>query len=367
MNRIRYRLGLLAGLVSFISLVSGCVLSGAGPFRFDGFYELTAERPQVRLPLDEAPHYGTGFEWWYYTGRVTTDTTPEQVFGTHTVIFHVPPFPLGGGTDYWIAHYAIVNAETGEFVYDQSRITGGQPDPQPEVGFDIDGGLIQMRGSAGSDQFTAAMGDGRFALDIALQDTREPILHGGDGYVPHGLNGGTFYYSRPRMYGTGTLALDGEPVPVTGQFWFDRQWGLNFAGSLTRWAWFSIRLDDGTDLMLFTYGPMAEVAHGTLIEPDGVDVTLTAEDFAIVPLADWTSPETGITYQTQWAIDLPLDDIRLTLTAVAEAQELDVRPTTGNLYWEGLCTVTGTQGDRELSGHAFVEQANYGRPGDEQE
>jgi hypothetical protein len=45
---------------------------------------------------------------------------------------------------------------------------------------------------------------------------------------------------------------------------------------------------------------------------------------------------------------------------VATDQELDVRATTVNIYWEGLCTVTGTHAAQPVAGFAFVEVANAG-------
>lgn len=356
------RLPIPACLVALMLPQSGCLLPIGPGFCLDGMYEITEPNPEVRLPVDEAPHCWTGFEWWYYTGRVETLEAPARVFGLHTVIFHVPPYPLALGHDFWFAHYAIVNADTGEFIYDQRRITGGQPEPLPDVGFDINGGLIQMRGAEGNDSITATMSDGRFALEVALSDERGAVLHGGDGYVRHGLRGSSFYYSRPHMNGTGTLVLDGQLVPIAGQFWFDRQWGLNVVGSLTPWRWFSIRLDDGTAVMLFTFGPDAEVAHGTFIPAQGDALPLTAEDFDILPTTTWTSPATGITYGTTWNLAVPAENLTLIVTAVTDDQELDVRPTTANLYWEGLCHVTGTRAADPVTGHAFIEQANLGQP-----
>jgi predicted secreted hydrolase len=55
------------------------------------------------------------------------------------------------------------------------------------------------------------------------------------------------------------------------------------------------------------------------------------------------------------------EDLALVITATVADQEVDARPTTLNVYWEGLCTVEGVQSGRSVNGSAFVELANYVR------
>ncbi len=47
------------------------------------------------------------------------------------------------------------------------------------------------------------------------------------------------------------------------------------------------------------------------------------------------------------------------MPAVA-AQELDTRPTSGVVYWEGSQRVTATRDGRPLGGEAYVELTGYG-------
>lgn len=48
----------------------------------------------------------------------------------------------------------------------------------------------------------------------------------------------------PRMAAEGTLTIDGKAVPVTGDVWFDHQWG-DFEAAQLRWNWFALQLTDG--------------------------------------------------------------------------------------------------------------------------
>ena len=65
---------------------------------------------------------------------------------------------------------------------------------------------------------------------------------------------------------------DGQPLSVTGEAWFDHQWGDFIAVGGGGWDWFAVNLDDGTDLTLSlvraadgTY----PLVYGTYVAPDG--------------------------------------------------------------------------------------------------
>ena len=67
----------------------------------------------IRFPADEAPHPAIT-EWWYYTGHVIT--ADGQRYGVEYVIFQGSraDFPLG-----YAAHFAIINAQTRAFAFDE--------------------------------------------------------------------------------------------------------------------------------------------------------------------------------------------------------------------------------------------------------
>src|SRR5206468_4806342 len=96
----------------------------------------------------------------------------------------------------------------------------------------------------------AAQGQGSgFALDLQLQTDRQPVLHDRIGFIDFGPAGGSYYYSRSRMAATGSLQLDSGTFHVTGEAWFDHQWG-DFISVGGGWDWFAVNLADGSDLTL---------------------------------------------------------------------------------------------------------------------
>ena len=116
------------------------------------------------------------------------------------------------------------------------------------------------------------------------------------------------------------------------------------------WEWFGIQLDDGKEIMLFVFNGVdgKPFLAGTIEDVDGNARELKAGDFTISPLGEWTSPVTGCTYPSGWAISV--SGLSLTVTPVQDDQEIPYPIT----YWEGDAIVTG-----DMSGRAYVELARY--------
>jgi predicted secreted hydrolase len=211
------------------------------------------------------------------------------------------------------------------------------------------------------------MCDGRLALELDLTDIRGPILHGDAGYIPWGSTRTSFYYSRPRMKAVGTLEIDGQARPVTGMLWFDRQWGYDVRDPWLMWDWFSLRLDDGSSIMLYVFrDPNSPLAEGTYVPAIGQPIHLDAAAFTVQSTDHWTSPHTAIRYPMGWDISIPSQGLTLAVTAAAKDQEFDALLTTFNIYWEGLCTVTGVRTvadqpgqSQPVTGFAYTELTNY--------
>lgn len=324
----------------------------------DLLYETQTADPVVRLPRDEAPHCSGG-EWWYYTGTLAAENGKR--YGVQVVVFHYPGWLYLLPVDGWAAHYAVTSEADGTFTYDQVRGWKMRAaNRMTENGFDVSASLVALRRSGGRDHISAAMGDGNFALELDLTDVRGAVLYGDGGYVPYGSDLYAFYYSRPRMAASGTLTIDNKTLAVTGDFWFDRQWGRDVDDPSVKWDWFSLRLDDGSDVMLFLFRDGgASMAQGAYIPPAGDSIWLAGSDFTVNPTEWWTSPDTHATYPVAWTISLPAQSLTLAVKAAINNQELDVRATTLNVYWEGLCNVIGTRGDQPVTGTAYVELTNY--------
>ena len=164
------------------------------------------------------------------------------------------------------------------------------------------------------------------------------------------------------MAAAGTLTIDGRPLAVDGTAWFDHQWGDFISIGGGGWDWFAVNLDDGTDLTLSlvrdadgTY----PLVYGTVVSADGTVGHLDRDAFTVEVTDRWTSPATGADYPAGWIVRIPGEDIVIDLRPTVAAQELDTRPTTGVVYWEGSQVVRATRGGSVLGGEGYVELTGY--------
>jgi predicted secreted hydrolase len=64
-------------------------------------------------------------------------------------------------------------------------------------------------------------------------------------------------------------------------------------------------------------------------------------------------------YPAGWRIEVPSEDLVIELEPTVANQELDTRPTSGVVYWEGSQVVSARRGSKALGGEAYVELTGY--------
>jgi predicted secreted hydrolase len=309
----------------------------------------------IAFPRDEAPH-DTLTEWWYYTGHL--QAADGARYGFESVIFqsirsNIPP--------YFAAHTAITDRQRDTFHYDQrtQQADANLLGDEVNKGFDFRIGDWAWRGLDGHDHIEGTAPGYTFALDLTA--TKPPALHKG-GYIDYGPAGGTYYYSRTRMTISGTIEDNGVRKAVTGEAWFDHQWGNFLTVSTGGWDWFSANLDDGSDFTVYLIrgeGQQVLGSLGTYVAPDGKATNIDFSDIKVEALNQWTSPRTGVTYPSGWRVSLPTYGLVLTWTPVVPDQELDTRQSTANIYWEGEVLISGTRNGAPLGGQGYVEMTGY--------
>jgi predicted secreted hydrolase len=224
----------------------------------------------------------------------------------------------------------------------------GQEDAR---GFHFKVGNWEMAHETGKDRLKADAPE--FTLALALEDTAPPVIHGTTGLLDFGEAGKSYYYSRTPMKTRGELIYAGKAHTVTGQAWFDHQWG-HFKISLLQYDWIALKLRDGIEVMLYQLSdPEGKqiINTGTYIQ-DGQAEELKGEDFTARPSLNWPSPSTGIRYPIKWQIQIPQKRVDVVITPVIEGGEFDSRTTTYHAYWEGAVRATGSH-----PGVGFLEVA----------
>lgn len=334
------------------------------------FGQAAAGQP-VQLPRDEASHFGAATEWWYYTGFLTGED--GRRYGFELVFFkaYVPSqvrlgklVPLNWLTNpIYFAHLAVSDetAQVHEFT-ERSNFPRFWDAGAREDRFEVWNGGWRAWGEEGLHHLQA--GWGPVALRLDLQPRKPAALHGSEstGVIDMGPAGTSYYYSYTDMAGEGQLTAGGVTQAVQATAWMDHQWGSwQSMGAFAGWDWFSLRLEDGAQVMLFDFrdeaGDIYPGSAGTWIKADGTTEHLSEDDYSVQVLDRWTSPSTGGSYPIRWHITVPGYGLDASVEATFPEQEMPV--VFGPVYWEGSVTVQGT-----VQGLGFVEMTGYAPGGD---
>jgi len=329
---------------------------------------------RITLPRDHASHPDYKIEWWYYTGNVST--ADRRRFGYQLTFFRVGVDPAPQNPSRWavrdlfMAHFAITDVGAGrhhaaDLVNRAGAGWAGASASDYRV-WNEDWSATRDAQGRHVLRAEATLDRTSFAIDLTLDEGKPFVAHGDHGYSRKGSEPGnaSHYYSLTRMPTRGTLGVGGERVAVEGLSWMDHEFGTSFleAGQVG-WDWFSIQLDEGTDLMLFQMrrGDGRPDAHssGTVVDAAGRAAPVGAGDFRLRAGDTWTSPRSGARYPIAWTISIPGRALTLDVRAAVAGQELRTERSTGVTYWEGAIDVTGTLGGRQVRGRGYLEMTGY--------
>ena len=337
--------------------------------------EFTAAKEGYRyeFPRDHGSHATFRTEWWYYTGNLSTKE--GRRFGYQLTFFRrgMPADQVKTQPSKWsiahlyLAHFAISDFSTNAFHHAEklSRAGLGKAGAEAErLHVWIDRWRAEMPRQ--SDHHVLTASDGEIGIQFDLSPGKPPVLHGTSGISRKGGEAGqaSHYYSFTRMATTGTLAVGEKTFEVAGTSWMDHEFGSADLGKdLVGWDWFSLQLDDQTELMLYRLrradGSADPVSSGTFIDRDGKTQHLTINDFTLEPLTYWTSPESRGRYPQMWRLTIPPKQLSLELTPLMAEQELITSRSTQVTYWEGAIEVTGAANGAPIKGRGYMELTGY--------
>ncbi|MHB1119931.1 MAG: lipocalin family protein, partial [Bellilinea sp.] len=145
-----------------------------------------------------------------------------------------------------------------------------------------------------------------------------------------------------------------------GFSWMDHEFSTSALGDgQVGWDWFSIQLDDGSELMLFSLRnedpDIDPDLAGTVIDADGSTHSLSAGEFELSVMDTWRSPANQAEYPAKWRIRILSEEIDITVTPMMANQELHTFFT----YWEGAVEISGVRDGKEVSGYGYVELTGY--------
>jgi predicted secreted hydrolase len=294
---------------------------------------------RLTFPRDHFGHPASSIEWWYFTALAKDAAgTPYSVFFTL--------FSSKGGL---VPVSQVVNLATGAVVGHTEALALGKVGTSS---LDVKAGGARLRYARPSNAWSFSVDTPAFAVSLVQRATKPYALHGGGtGVIQQSAAGPSRYYSATRMTATGTLRAGDQQLALTGESWFDHQWGdFRDDPRALDWDWFSCRFGDGTELMLYQFldpasGQPTGFRNGTFVAKNGKATGIASFDIAAGPRA---LDSAGHSWPLDWTLTVPSLALTESLSAVVPDQL--VRNTIIPTFWEGASTATGTR-----TGVCFVE------------
>lgn len=337
----------------------------------DGFQRASGP-VELSFPEDFGPHPDYQTEWWYYTGNLTTEDGHR--FGYQLTFFRraLEPAdlrvdrPSDWATDQlYLGHFAVSNIGDNEYssfetyARGAAGIAGAEIEPIYRVyvenweAVSIEPGVRHLRAEAGD-----------ISIDLIAEETKGPIFQGVEGYSQKGPEAGnaSYYYSFTRMETTGTITSNGETFEVEGLSWMDHEFSTSALSSgQIGWDWFSIQLDNNTELMLYYIrradGSIDSFSKGTFVAEDGSTTLLARDDYEITVTDTWRSNDSNADYPAGWEIEVNAGD--RTINLIGEPQIPDQEFDASFKYWEGSIRLQGDVDGEPVTGYGYVEMTGY--------
>ncbi|WP_346355337.1 carotenoid 1,2-hydratase [Azotosporobacter soli] len=314
------------------------------------------KRKPIRLPEADGFLREQDVQWWYWTGHLESETGRKYgfeivFFAFNSWIFFKNQLAQAAITD--ISEASFQYREEVEFCSLPKRLAGRFAMQAEEDGRAV----IVANGGGGRDRLSCEVG--KYELQLQLTDRKQPVMHYGGEAHDYSFGGYTYYYARERMQVQGTIRIDGQEYAVTGESWFDRQYGDLYESIFKGWQWFALSLNDGRAIMLYDFlGTAYQQERIGSITSLQATQELGMNDFFVTILDSWQCPESRIRFPARWRLNVKGEIF--SVTPLVQDQSLLARHGwwIGPEYWEGACSVTNADGS--LVGQAYVELNGFG-------
>ncbi|MBM3761822.1 MAG: carotenoid 1,2-hydratase [Acidobacteria bacterium] len=313
---------------------------------------------KYEFPRDHFSHPEFQTEWWYYTGNLATQS--GRRFGYELTFFRAALQPsieqksIWSTRDAYMAHLALTDVEGKQFFHAERL---NRPGPGL-AGVDLKSERIwngNWSCHLTPNKHTLLATDQNFNINLALIPAKPHVIHGPNGVSQKGPNPGqaSHYISFPRLTTQGQIQLSGITHQVQGNTWMDHEYfSSELDQNLAGWDWFSIQLDNSTELMLYRLrqkdGKSSPFSAGTFINEKGQTTHLALSDIQFTPQRLWKR------YPVEWLIRIPSIGIELSAKPLLDNQELLSKSKLTPSYWEGAMQFTGSQ-----SGRGYLEMTGY--------
>jgi predicted secreted hydrolase len=334
---------------------------------------------RLAFPADHGAHPGYRTEWWYYTGNLATPG--GRPFGFQVTIFRRQIGPTGDRRSWpepssawrtqqlYLGHIALsdISGRQHLFAEDMSRGALGLAGVI-QTGVDTTVFLKSWKIDIGPRVQRLQAATEAFAIDLDLVPLKSPVLHGDQGYSRKGdtAERASCYYSFTRLKTEGTIRLHDRELAVSGLSWMDHEFSsADLQPGIVGWDWFSLQLDNGTELMLYRLrqedGQPNPASSGTLVGADETIRHLSTNEVKLTVVDHWQSPHSKGRYPAAWQVTVSSAKLSLSVVPNLADQEMRTPGSTAVTYWEGSVAITGEMAGRPVKGKGYVELTGYAR------
>ncbi len=323
----------------------------------------------LAFPRDHGAHPDHRTEWWYITGHGKAD---GKDLGFQITFFRSRVEATQGMQSQFaakqllFAHCAVTDVQGNKLWHDQRIARAGFGIAQTlETDTNIKLRDWTLQRNAATGVYSAQIKARDFSFDLQFSPTQALLLQGDQGLSRKGPEAkqASYYYSRPQLRASGTLALNGKTLAISnGTAWLDHEWSQELLHpEAVGWDWIGMNLFDGSSLTAFQLrrkdGSALWTGGSYRSATGGNTITTIARpgEVQFQALKPWTSPLTAARYPIEWLVRTPAD--YYTVKALIPNQELDSRSSTGAVYWEGLSDLFDSNGKHV--GRGYLEMTGY--------
>lgn len=332
-------------------------------------FKRAIEARDFSFPQDHFDHPGYRNEWWYVTGNLQDMSGNE--FGYQLTFFRIGISPAGQAREresawaaetVWMAHIALSDLGAARHYHDQRFARGAAGlagvKAAPFTVWLEDWNITGASDGSFPWELTAANAD--FSLQLNLSPLKPIVLQGENGLSrkSSGQGNASYYYSLTRLQTAGEILVAGNRYEVSGLSWLDREWSTSvLASHQVGWDWFSLQLDDGSDVMYYQLrnqqGAADDFSAGKWVKVDGAAQAIRKHEISLQPIRYWKS-SSGRRYPVEWRLELPGKHISWRIEAALDNQEMR----TVVDYWEGVVRVYDALSKKQI-GKGYLEMTGY--------
>ncbi len=311
----------------------------------------------ITFPKDESAHHSV-IEWWYFNGHLKDKQNNAYsfmncLFRADVKKVKIPFLNKAPFNIIYFSHSIVSDIKSKKFISRMSpfSIVSGDSFQKPQLYINyINPAIKKNYVNCVIEKVGKTYHMKNEDINLAMVAMKKPLLEGGNGFLDlHSKK--TYYYSLTSLTTEGEIKINNKWIKVAGKSWMDHQWS-NAKYSNDKWVWFSLQLDNGTEIVCFVYdNNKAKTYLADISYPD--DKQEHYEKVEIVSTGpNWASPKSKAVYPLAYTIKIPEKNIELKTTAIIENQEMLF----GSInYWEGPVRVEGFFGNKKVTGVGFME------------